>query len=124
MQYLNSTLKAVDSAIDKWVKVANGEPERGQTDCKLCKKFILEFDEKKLSCTGCPIRNIAKDTFCRNTPYSNWKIHTDLVGVYKESNPDRIARTIAAQEAAAAMVRFLVDEVKPHVEKNLMKGGN
>lgn len=89
---------AIEGSIEKWKAIVSGEkPDRGVTDCPLCKIYL------EPSCDGCPIKIDSEYGGCVGTPYTRWNelfIHTNKSGYW--------ATTKQQKEAAKDMLEYLM----------------
>ncbi len=67
------TLKALKASIAHWRRLATGKNAFGEEpygdDCPLCDLFYHRGEW--MPCQGCPVSKRAKDSSCRNTPWSD-----------------------------------------------------
>jgi len=68
------TLTALKGSIRKWEKIAAGTGvDLGDHNCPLCKLFLRQDDEERLSCFGCPVYEATRLSLCRGTPYADFR---------------------------------------------------
>lgn len=67
------TLKALQDSIERWERLANSTPNKGESigpgDCPLCARFHLPVGERALKCIGCPVMDKTGKQFCYDTPF-------------------------------------------------------
>lgn len=70
---LNNQQKAIDKSIEKWNGIVyHGKSDNGNNDCECCVQYAGRMNKDECGCVGCPIREIAGDSNCQNTPYTEW----------------------------------------------------
>ena len=87
------TALALRQSMEHWGKLADSPRSSGPLDCALCRIFHPTFGDQKVcdgapTCSECPIRVVAKEEGCRNTPYALYLVsvaHRDMPGVLRNA---------------------------------------
>ena len=94
------TREALLGSIEKWKQIVAGTgDDYGWENCPLCTMFHHG------GCEGCPVAEKAGDTFCRGTPYVNYRRASHI---FSGATPEEI--TTAAKAELAFLQSLLPPE--------------
>ena len=60
----------LEGSINKWEDIVSGKgADKGVFNCPLCSLY------HRFNCIGCPVREVNKVGYCKDTPFTEWIKH-------------------------------------------------